>query len=132
MDKYKDVGHRCTNDDAQKVVNTTIPVVLLHSLLVMDPNAEDRPPTAQIAEVDVDISTEVCRVRLSKFERLTIQARAVPPAGNPPLEPLLASSIFRQAFDDGRSSRENTSRSAGIATQARKCMPKASSSKLIM
>jgi len=28
----------------------------------MDPNAEERPATAHIAEVDVDIQTEVCRV----------------------------------------------------------------------
>jgi hypothetical protein len=26
----------------------------------MDPNAEERPPTAQIAEVDIDVKTEVC------------------------------------------------------------------------
>ena len=110
----------------QKVVNTTIPVLLIHNPLVMDPNAEDRPPTAQIAEVDVDISTEVCRLTLFQYERLTIQARAVPPSGNPPLEPLLASSIFRRAFDDGNSSKENTSRSAGISTQARKYMSGAS------
>jgi len=29
--------------------------------LRMDPNAEERPATAHIAEVDVDIQTEVCR-----------------------------------------------------------------------
>jgi len=27
----------------------------------MDPNAEERPATAHIAEVDVDIETEVCQ-----------------------------------------------------------------------
>jgi hypothetical protein len=55
------VGHHSTNDEAQKVVDTALSVAFTHILLVaMDPNAEERPPTAQIAEVDIDITTEVC------------------------------------------------------------------------
>lgn len=46
------------------------------------------------------------------------QARAVP-LSNPPLEPFMASSIFRRAFDDGSAQRENVSRPAGISTSAR-------------
>jgi hypothetical protein len=40
---------------------TLFTTTYIHTPLRMDPNAEERPPTAHIAEVDVDIQTEVCR-----------------------------------------------------------------------
>ena len=82
----------------------------------MDPNAEERPPVAQIAEVDVDIQTEV-RQWSTRRSRVDHQARIAPPS-NPPLEPFMASSIFRRAFDDGSAQRKNVSRSAGISIPA--------------
>ena len=40
----------------------TLAITSIVTPLRMDPNAEERPATAHIAEVDVDIQTEVCRI----------------------------------------------------------------------
>jgi hypothetical protein len=52
------VGPQIPDDEAEKVGNTPA-ITLIATSLTMDPNAEERPPTAHIAEVDVDIQTEV-------------------------------------------------------------------------
>jgi len=110
------VGPRIPDDEAEKVGNT-LTITSIATSLSMDPNAEERPATAHIAEVDVDIKTEVRRMRVGGAG-LMKKARAVP-VSNPPLEPFMASSIFRRAFDDGSSQRQNVSRPAGLSTQAR-------------
>lgn len=51
-------GNKSRMMKAEKVVNTP-PITPITLRCRMDPNAEDRPPVAQIAEVDVDIHTEV-------------------------------------------------------------------------
>jgi hypothetical protein len=67
----------------------------------MDPNAEERTPSAQIAEVDVSVESAVSR---SCPDLMDVGVSDVQPA--PPQRPLFdigespsASSIFRQAFD---------------------------------
>ena len=54
------MGPRIPDDEAEKVGNT-LTISSIVTSLNMDPNAEERPATAHIAEVDVDIETEVCR-----------------------------------------------------------------------
>jgi hypothetical protein len=52
------VGPQILDDEAEKVGDTPT-IIYIVTPLRMDPNAEERPATAHIAEVDVDIQTEV-------------------------------------------------------------------------
>jgi hypothetical protein len=64
---YKmNVGPQIPDVEAEKVGNTPA-ITLIATSLTMDPNAEERPATAHIAEVDVDIQTEV---RLTESQEL--------------------------------------------------------------
>ena len=60
------MGPRIPDDEAEKVGNT-LTITSIATSLSMDPNAEERPATAHIAEVDVDIQTEVCRSEIQKL-----------------------------------------------------------------
>jgi hypothetical protein len=112
------VGPQIPDDEAEKVGRDSLP---LHTLL----HSSEWIPTQRSAHRQhISLrSMSISRLRYVRVRKMGIglmeKARAVP-ASNPPLEPFMASSIFRRAFDDGSSQREIASRPAGLSTQARK------------
>ncbi|WVQ81608.1 hypothetical protein IAT38_003732 [Cryptococcus sp. DSM 104549] len=61
----------------------------------MDPNAEDRPPSVQVTEIDIETSAPPAQPQPQRADFGLKENPIVPP----PIQAPLASSIFRQALD---------------------------------